>query len=310
MLRTLGLCVLSGLTALMMGACVGAPESGDEGQGVDVAPEGKGTGTLASDADAIGEAKAPTGNLGAATISYHSGPVILGTTNVYVIWYGAWSTNNPGANAIVTSFLSNIGGSSWFGINTTYHNGSNQYVSNSVHYGGSTTDTGSQGTNLTDQKVANVVSSAITGGKLPKDTNALYFVLTSKEIGETSGFCSQYCGWHTHGSLSGSDIKYSFVGDAGRCISGCAGQSNGPNGNPGADGMVSVIAHELAETVTDPDLNAWYDSQGYENADKCAWQFTPTSTAANGTKYNVTFGGKQYLVQQNWKATTNTCGLN
>jgi hypothetical protein len=32
--------------------------------------------------------------------------------------------------------------------------------------------------------------------------------------------------------------------------------------------MVSIIAHELIETVTDPDGNAWYDDKGYENADK------------------------------------------
>ena len=43
--------------------------------------------------------------------------------------------------------------------------------------------------------------------------------------------------------------------------------------------MVSVIAHELEEAATDPDLNAWYDNRGYENADKCAWTF--------GTTYNV-----------------------
>ena len=29
--------------------------------------------------------------------------------------------------------------------------------------------------------------------------------------------------------------------------------------------------HELEEAVTDPDLNAWYDSAGYEADDKCAW---------------------------------------
>ena len=43
--------------------------------------------------------------------------------------------------------------------------------------------------------------------------------------------------------------------------------------------MASVIAHELEEAATDPDLNAWYDSRGYENADKCAWTFGTTYTA-------------------------------
>ena len=32
-----------------------------------------------------------------------------------------------------------------------------------------------------------------------------------------------------------------------------------------------VTSHEIREAVTDPDLNAWYDSAGYEADDKCAW---------------------------------------
>jgi hypothetical protein len=64
--------------------------------------------------------------------------------------------------------------------------------------------------------------------------------------------------------------------------------------------MASIIAHELQEAVTDPDLNAWYDTRGYENADKCAWTFGGTSTASNGSAYNVTLGGRQYLIQRNW----------
>jgi hypothetical protein len=63
--------------------------------------------------------------------------------------------------------------------------------------------------------------------------------------------------------------------------------------------MASIIAHELEEAATDPDLNAWYDSRGYENADKCAWTFGTESTASNGSKYNVTLGSRQYLIQQN-----------
>lgn len=30
-----------------------------------------------------------------------------------------------------------------------------------------------------------------------------------------------------------------------------------PNNNAEADGMASIIAHELAESVTDPQINAW-----------------------------------------------------
>jgi hypothetical protein len=63
--------------------------------------------------------------------------------------------------------------------------------------------------------------------------------------------------------------------------------------------MISVIAHELEETNTDPDLNAWYDSSGNEDADKCAWTFgSHQSQASNGAYYNMTLNGRNFLVQR------------
>ncbi len=285
------------VAALACSLCV-FPQANNE---KDLAPNGRGIGTInhPGNGNANPGGFSRPGSGGGNGISYHGGPIITGTVNVYYIWYGNWS-GDTGVN-ILTTLAQSIGGSSYFNINTTYYNGSNVKVSNSVHYAASTTDNYSQGTSLTDAAVQAIVNAAITSGRLPKDTNGVYFVLSSSDVTETSGFCSQYCGWHTHATISGSDIKYAFVGNsATQCLSSCAAQSTSPNGNPGADGMASVVAHELEEATTDPDLNAWYDNRGYENADKCAWTFGTTSTASNGSKYNVTLGGLQYLIQQNW----------
>jgi len=263
---------------------------------VEMVPSGKGWGVAvdASNKNAAGKAKPVRSN----GINYHGGPVMLGTTNVYYIWYGNWSGNS--AMTILTDLAQNIGGSPYFNINTTYYDGSNQHVSNSVHYAGSTTDSYSQGTSLSDAQIQAVVSSAISQGRLPKDTSAVYFVLTSSDVTASSGFCTQYCGWHTHGTISGSDIKYSFIGNPDRCPSACEQQTTGPNGNAGADGMASIISHELEEAVTDPDLNAWYDTRGMENADKCAWTFGTTYTVSNGSQANVKLGSRDFLIQRNW----------
>ena len=231
-------------------------------------------------------------------ISYHGGPVMLGTPNIYYIWYGNWSGNT--GTTILTNFISNLGGSSYEHINTTYYDGTGAHVSGGLHYAGSTTDNYSQGTAFGDAGVLAVVSSAISSGRLPSDVNGLYFVLTSADVNETGGFCTSYCGWHNHASIGGADIKYAFVGNPDRCPSACAAQTTSPNGNAGADGMASIVAHESEEAISDPDLNAWYDTRGNENADKCAWTFGTESTAANGSKYNITLGGAQYLIQQNW----------
>lgn len=255
--------------------------------------------------------KAPASRTGGNGIFYHGGPLILNTADVYYIWYGNWSGNT--AKTILPQLASGIGGSPYFNINTTYYNGSGVHVSNSVHYGGSTTDNYSRGSSLSDSDIQSIVFSAITGGRLPHDPNGVYFVLTSADVNETSGFCTQYCGWHTHGTLSvyGTDIKYSFVGNGARCPSACQAQTaSSPNNNPGADGMASVIAHELEESVTDPDLNAWYDRRGQENADKCAWTFGSTYTVSNGSKANMNLGGLNFLIQRNWvNAAGGYCAL-
>jgi len=145
--------------------------------------------------ETLPQAKAGGQGGGANTMVYHGGPLILGRVNVYYIWYGNWSGNT--ATTILTNFASSIGGSPYFNINTTYYNGSGVKVSNLVSYVTSTTDNYSQGTSLSDAQIQTVVSSAISSGRLPKDTNGVYFVLTSADVTASSGFCSQYCGWHT-----------------------------------------------------------------------------------------------------------------
>jgi len=250
-----------------------------------------------NDAHPGGGAKPIRGN----GITYHGGPLlgVLGSSpvSVYYIWYGNWSGNT--AVTILTDLAQNIAPSPYYNINTTYYNGSNAHVVNSITYAGSTTDNYSRGTSLSDSAIQGVVSDAITSGRLPNNTSALYFVLTSQDVTASSGFCTQYCGWHTYGTISGSNIKYSFVGNPARCPSACAAQTQGPNGNAGADGMASIIAHELEETVSDPNLNAWYDSRGAENADKCAWTFGSTYSV-NGALANMRLGNRDYLIQQNW----------
>jgi hypothetical protein len=283
-------------------ATAGAVRADDD----ELVPTGKGWGQRPAPGPGPGEgagqgqgkpqsSKRPSSGNG---IDYHGGPVILGTTNVYYIWYGNWGGNT--ATSILEDLAKNIGGSPYFNINTTYYNGSGKYVSNAVHFSGSASDSNySQGKSLSDAGVQAVVANALRNG-LSYDSNGVYFVLTSSDVNETSGFCTQYCGWHTHGTISGLDIKYAFIGNPDRCPSACEAQTTGPNGNAGADGMASIISHELEEAVTDPDLNAWFDRRGQENADKCAWTFGTTYSSSNGAVANMTLGTRDFLIQQNW----------
>src|SRR5262249_4343992 len=86
--------------------------------------------------DAIGYAR--TGSATTAPITYHGGPVMLGTSRVYFLWYGNWTGNT--ALGIVPAFTQALGGSAYFNINTTYGNGAGAKVSNALALAGQTTD--------------------------------------------------------------------------------------------------------------------------------------------------------------------------
>jgi hypothetical protein len=235
----------------------------------------------------------------------------MGMPTPYLIWYGNWNQSNgsdtPAGQQIVRDFVHGLNGSNYYVTNASYAG-----VSGGLNVGGlgtnsqEFTDAYSQTASLTDAKITSIVSNAIAHGLggAGGDSNGIYMVLTSSDVNETSGFCTQYCGWHTFSTIGGKSIKYAFVGNANRCLNACAAQTVGPNGNAGVDGMVSVVAHEMEETNTDPQLNAWFNRRGSEDADMCAWTFGSHQTQLpSGAFYNMTLpaisgGSRNYLVQR------------
>jgi hypothetical protein len=120
--------------------------------------------------------------------------------------------------------------------------------------------------------------------------NAYYPVYSDQPRGSAG-----YCAWHSAGTIGGIPVEFGFFfnldGDPGCNPGTVTGQSQG------LTALANVSGHELSEMLTDPQLNAWYDRQGYENADKCAWTFDGT----------VTIGGQQWKIQGNWSnAAANT----
>jgi len=280
---------------------------GNAPDGMKMIPNGDGSASAVVDNGARPTGPAVvTGN----GINYNGGPVLKGNpVPIYIIWYGTW-TNTTGSNTLATqtllqTFLSSsaLGGSSYEAINTTYGDNTGN-VSGHLNFVQATTDTGSQGTRLRNANITSAISSALTSGRLPTDPNGVYLFLTSSNVKE-SGFCTQFCGFHTHQTINGADIKWAFIGNVDQCPSGCEIQSTGPNspatGVGGADGMANVITHETEEAITDPDLNAWFDSAGNEDADKCNFKFGPTGTAPNGARFNQTFGGHNWMIQMEWE---------
>ena len=231
-------------------------------------------------------------------IGYHGGPVMTGTPAVYFIWYGLWgSSPTP---PILTDFITSLGGSNYFAINTLYRDASGGAPSGNIAYGGSFEDSYSMGAYLTDSDVALIVSQAIAGGSISFNPNGIYVVLLTSDVDVTSGFGTTYCGFHGTTNANGVMVPFILVGNPARAPTKCMPQTLSPNGVASADAMASVLANELSNTVTDPAFTAWYDRSAHEQADKCAWTYGTTYTTTNGARANVRLGTRDYLLQQLW----------
>jgi hypothetical protein len=107
-----------------------------------------------------------------------------------------------------------------------------------------------------------------------------------------------YCAWHSSGTIGGIPVQFGFFfwleGDPG-----CDPKDSSTGHSEALAALGNVSGHELSEMLTDPQLNAWYDQRGNENADKCAWTFSGT----------VALGNESWKIQGNWSnaaATTNS----
>ncbi len=249
-------------------------------------------------------------------ILYHNGPVLAGQSNVYMIWYGCWNNTcgfagDTASQFILADFMSSLGYSPYFQINSTYPNSSGAAPSGGLLFGGSAVDTTySHGVELTAADIQGIISDQILGSQLPLDPSGIYLVLSSADVSSNAtGFCIPNAPpHHGYGTVLGSFFHYGFVGNPMRCPTVGAAQfisSDGsrlptPDGNLGADAMASMIARVLNEIVTDPRGSGWFDRYGLENADKCDGTFGQTYTTPNGAMANVKLGYRDFLIQQNW----------
>lgn len=241
------------------------------------------------------------------SVTFHNGVLVQGIPTLYYIYYGNWSTLDPLAKPLIDDFTFHLDGSTLYNIASTYYDnvgGSTRYLSNKFHYGGSYSNNSYYrgGTALSDTDIYWIINDAITGHHLPAaNSSNMYFLLTSPDITATSGMCVEYCGWHSYAGfgVSGHLVQagYGYIGSSIRC-GGCSGPSS-PNNTPNADSMMSIITHELFETVTDPFFGGWYDVNFEEVGDVCAWNYGLTYHPQSNpsTVANVMLGTRHYLVQ-------------
>ena len=265
----------------------------------------------------------PTGAIGTTAqgigvtryrLEHHGGPVLSGTSHVYLIWYGNWDGNT--APAILIDLASNLGSSSYFNAVTKYSDSYGGTPNGALIYAGSMNAGYSHGASLSQADVAAMVASNIGPDRpFPLDVLGIYVVLLSADV-SVEGFATNWCGYHNQAAVFGTSVRYAVIGNPDRAPSVCGNPiqpTGGPNGNRAADGMASLLAGLLASTVTDPTLTSWYDRNGLELGQKCAWTYGLTYTAPNGSLANIRLGQRDYLLQQLFwptrKGGVGACGV-
>ena len=271
-----------------------------------------------------------------ANLAYHNGPVMHTDTTYAIYWQPPGSTVSPNYKTLLNRFFTDVGAASGsttnvFATDTQYFDTTGP-INYSSQFGGSYTDTtpipdhcsgeyASTGVTVSgcviDSDIQTAVARALASNpSWTTGRGAEFFVFTPRNVGScfdsSTGSCAYtyYCAYHSDFFDSHQhDVLYaaqpypdtSGVGALGACDSG-----QHPNGD-WADPAINLVSHEQNESVTDPDGNAWFDSSGNENGDKCAWNFgSPLGATFNGS-YNQVINGDFYYLQQEWSNATGSC---
>jgi hypothetical protein len=260
-------------------------------------------------------------------LSYHGGP-IMPTIEIYDIFWvgtlqgGGTATLTPHYESVANAFASDYAGHSVDNNNTQYYQLSpTKYVSGlstlaaGESLGGSYVDTDAfPPSNCTDSVTPkNCITDAQLQAEIIKvmgvkgwtgGLNKLFLVYTGQGEGScfdsssTSCAYRQYCAYHGFFTVGTQPVVYGNMPYMNPTF--CSGGGQGfPTGDPPADAAVNVSSHETSEAITDPELNAWWDSaNGEEIGDLCAWTFGTNSYDAG--KANQDWNGRFYELQQEY----------
>jgi len=251
---------------------------------------------------------------------------VMHTNAAYAIyWQPAGSSVSAGYRPLIDGFFQNVAADS--GKTTDVYYAATQYydttgtVAYGATFGGSVVDSNPFPANgctdsytsvcLSDAQLQAEINRVVTQQGWPRGTGSLFFVFTPRNVGSCVGSScafTQYCAYHSSFGTGSGTTLYANQPYAAFVPAAC-GSGQSPNGDD-ADSTINVVSHEHNEAITDPLGTAWYDQRGYENGDKCAWNFgTALGSTATG-KYNQLIGttGRYYL-QQEWSNKSSACVL-
>lgn len=222
-----------------------------------------------------------------ANLVDHGGTVLPASKSVAIYW-GNPADFPSDLQAGMASLLGGFDGSSYLGIMQQYMRG----AAITSTYAGAVSDTSAP-----PKSAPNTAALASEVCKLfpSPDPDALYIVFTSNAPN------INYCAWHNKASCNGVAIQVAYVPNQAQ-LPGCSPTTNlDLHCNAYSAGTVTTadsVAHELMETITDAQIDAWYDSNKYEVADKCEYQYGACVRLPNHSLWQI---------QQEWSNSLGGC---
>jgi hypothetical protein len=206
---------------------------------------------------------------------------------------------------------------------TTFDGGTQESIGPGTYLGSVAISPAVTTTTINDSQLVTELQRQIGLGTLASpssDGDTMYVLHLSPGIIESDGpgqtTCNQYCGYHNASSQAGVRFLYAVIGDFGNG-SGCAmpfacGVDPTPFNN-----MTSTISHEVAETVTDPDVgqqsreacgSTWCDPQPPDSASDHAEIGDICAALAIGSEGTFTDTKcMTHVVQRLWSNANNAC---
>jgi IPT/TIG domain len=268
---------------------------------------------------------------------YHGGPVMTSNTNYALYW------DPPGAPAYPAGYQAGL--NRWFedlahdsggvqntdSVLTQYKDSLGESAKYESTFGGALIDEDPYPPSgcafagyecLTEEQIDEEITHYVETNGLPQDLSHEYFLLTPEGVEScfdaTENYCSVgipapegFCAYHNFVSAPGGPIVIAndpFLTEPGACVI----AEEQPNESVSDHTLNGGLAHEHSESITDPELNAWY-GEGGEVGDKCSnyRQLTelgnPLGHATDGAQYNQVVNGHFYLYQQEWSNANNEC---
>jgi PKD domain/Divergent InlB B-repeat domain len=272
--------------------------------------------------------------------SEEEGPVMHSSEAFAVFWVpsGGEYSFPAGYTTAIEAYLQNVAADSGkptnvYSVDAQYTDSSGQHASYNDSYGGSVTDTHAYPTSgtcpkysgkeaftacITDAKLEDQVEAVVAEQGWPTTgLNAEYYVVLPPHVGScftsagTQCFDKQFCAYHSFSDPL--ELIYANISYAPGDHAGC-GVSEYPNGhaNGNVDDTLSNLSHEANESITDPLLNAWFDENGEEIADKCRntgddYGSPLGGSAVEHTLFNETIGANDYYLQREWSNDIEGC---